>query len=131
VGRWTRTSIAYDVQRRQRVFLKDSWGDLSKDLTPEGQIYGMLRMHEVHNVPLCSRAGDIGDDRYHASRTHEFNDTYGLPRLSACIVPRRHYRLVLDTIGRQLETFKRSRELVNAVYDALIGEFTLAIHLAL
>jgi len=40
-------------------------------------------------------------------------------------MPYCHYRLVLDTIGQQLETFNHSWELVNAVYDALLGKFAV------
>jgi hypothetical protein len=50
---------------------------------------------------------------------------------SAHAVPHRHYRLVLDTIGRPLHAFKDSRELVRAVYHALDGQFALASRLAL
>lgn len=124
-GRWTRTSIAYDVQRRRSVFIKDSWRVSLEGLTPEGQIYSELHDNSVPNVPFCSDAGDIGDDLYHSSRTHEFNDRYGSPSLSTYLVPHRHYRLVLDTIGQPLQTFRRSRHLVSAVYDALVGEFTV------
>ena len=129
-GRWTRTSIAYDIQRKRRVLLKDSWRVLLDDISPEGDIYSKLHSHSVPNIPYCSRAGNIGNDLYHASRTHEFNGnpTPSSPYShyhSSLLVPHRHYRLVLDTIGRRLETFNRSWELVNAVYDALLGEFTV------
>jgi Fungal protein kinase len=129
-GRWTRTAVAYDVQRQQRVLLKDSWRVLLEDITPEGEIYATLHKHEVPNIPTCLQAGDIGDNRYHASRTHEFNNKYGSPCLSTHLVPHRHYRLVLDTVGRPLETFKRSWEFVNAIRDALVGKLLFAIRLA-
>ena len=119
VGRWTRVSIAYDVQRRKRVFLKDSWRVMLEGSAPEGEIYARLHKHSVPNIPSCSQAGYIGNELYHASRTHEFDTECGH---SAHVMPYRHYRLVLDTIGRPLETFNRSHELVKAVYDALLGE---------
>jgi len=75
-GRWTWISIAYDVQRRKRVLLKDSWWVSLQDTTPEGQIYEILHRHGVCHIPLCTQAGDIGNDHYHASRTHEFNNSY-------------------------------------------------------
>ena len=124
-GRWTRTSIAYDVQRQRRVLIKDSWRVSLEGIKPEGEIYGILHAHSVPHVPICIHSGDIGDDLYHSSRTDRFNNIYGSPKLSAYLVPHRHYRLVLDTIGRRLETFRRSWELVHAVYDALLGGFTV------
>ena len=122
-GRWTQTSIAYDVERKKRVLLKDSWRVLLDDISPEGEIYSHLHSQSVPYIPHCYRAGDISNELYHTSRTHEFNPEPGLPYHSPHLVPHRHYRLVLDTIGRPLETFSRSWELVNTVYDALRGEF--------
>jgi Fungal protein kinase len=124
-GRWTRTSIAYDVQTGKRVLLKDSWRVLLNDIKPEGKVYEHLWRHEVPHIPFCSYSGDVGDQIYHASRTHEF----GAPSAPS-LVPHRHYRLVLDTIGRGLETFKRSLEVVTAIHDALVGKFTVFMHLA-
>jgi len=39
-------------------------------------------------------------------------------------IPHRHYRLVLDIIGRSLTTFKSSYEMVAAIRDALYGEYS-------
>ena len=125
VGRWTRVSIAYDVNRGKRVLLKDSWRVLLPDILPEGDIYRILHDHLVPNIPHCPLAADIGEDRYHSSRTHEFNNKYGSPHPLAHLVPHRHYRLVLDTIGRPLESFKRSCEFVTAIRDAIVGKFAI------
>jgi hypothetical protein len=62
VGRWTRASIAYDVRRKKRVLLKDSWRVLQDDIAPEGEVYAKLHQHDVPNIPYCSHAGDVGDD---------------------------------------------------------------------
>ena len=40
-------------------------------------------------------------------------------------VPRIHYRLVTDTAGYPLSSFKGSRELLEATYDAFIGKARL------
>jgi len=127
VGRWTRTSIAYDVERQQHVILKDSWRVLLPGITSEGEIYKVFEHNKVPNIPRCLLAGNVGDDNFHSSMTHTFNDTYSSSYLSDYLVPHRHHRLVLDTIGRRLETFKCSWELVNAVRDALVGKFLCAI----
>lgn len=57
---------------------------------------------------------------HHKSRTHEFFIKYNL-RIPEHLTPHRHYRLVLDTIGRKLENFRCSWEMVNAVYAALVA----------
>jgi len=116
-------SIAYDVERKKRILLKDSWRVLLDDISLEGEIYSYLHNQSVPYIPHCYQAGDIGNKLYHTSRTHEFNPEPGLPYHSPHLVPHCHYCLVLDTIGRLLETFNHSWELVNAVYDALHGEF--------
>lgn len=122
-GRWTRVSIAYDVRRKKRVLLKDSWRVLLDDILPEGDVYTMLHQKSVPNVPHCWPFGDVGDDTYHTSRTHEFVGICGEP-LSRRFMPHRHHRLVLHTIGRKLQDFNRSWEMVNAVHAALLGELT-------
>src|ERR1700677_1990886 len=109
-------SIAFDVQRTKHVLLKASWCVLMDDITPEGEVYARLHQHSVPHIPHCSCAGDVGDDTYHKSRTHEFVGKYGALHPLTRIVPHRHYRLVLDTIGRKLESFKCSKEMVKAVY---------------
>ena len=129
-GRWTRTSIAYDVRRNKRVLVKDSWRVVLEDITPEGEVYAKLRHHAVPNIPLCSLSADVADNTYHTSRTHEFASKYGGQRLSTQIMPHRHYRLVLDTIGRQLQDFKCSKEVVKAVHAALLGEWSDRSHIA-
>ena len=68
-GRWTRTSIAYDAQKNKRVTLKDSWRMLLDDIPPEGVVYAKLHENSVPNVPHCSLAVDVGNEKYHKSQT--------------------------------------------------------------
>jgi len=118
-GRWTRTSIAYDVQRNRRVLLKDSWRVLMEGIEPEGVTYARLNNHLVPNVPRCELAGDVGDEEYHRSLTHKFVNEYYPHPFALEFVPHRHHRLVLDHIGRKLEDFNNSKEMINA---SLIGK---------
>lgn len=71
-GRSTQTSIAYDIQRKKRVFMKDSWRIVAADTTMEGQVYQMLNQGEVKNVPYCADFCDVGEDRYHQTQTQNF-----------------------------------------------------------
>jgi hypothetical protein len=118
VGRWTRTSIAFDCQNKERVFLKDSWRVLAGDIVPEGKIYTRLWVNLVPNIPRCLDSGDVGDKTYHTTRTHSFV----ADDLPIKITPHRHYRLVLDTVGRKLTCFKSSKEMVHAIHASLIGK---------
>src|ERR1700682_568346 len=71
-GRWTRVSVAYDMERRQRVLLKDSWRVVLPDIMPEGLVYAKLHENLVPNIPHCSQAGDVGVNKYHESQTQRF-----------------------------------------------------------
>ena len=68
VGRWTRVSIAYNLQRKKRVLIKDSWRLLLHGLHPEGEIYRRLHNHSVPNIPQYFLACDVGSEEYHKSR---------------------------------------------------------------
>jgi len=128
VGRWTRSSFALDTKEQRRVLLKDSWRVLLKDIEPEGELYRQLHKNGVCNIPSCLSAGDVGPDTHHQTQTHDV--TKEVIDNSTCykLTPHRHYRIVLGTVGRRLEEFKCTEELVNAMYAALKGE--MAIFLA-
>jgi hypothetical protein len=123
VGRWTRTSFAYDIKEKRRVFLKDSWRVLEDDVQPEGEIYAQLKKGQVPNIPRCLVACDVGDDTYHRSQTDEvIKCMTPSPKSTLKITPYRHYRIVLGTIGKTLEKFNSTKEFVRAMYAALEGE---------
>jgi hypothetical protein len=124
VGRWTRTSVAYALQGGERVFLKDSWRIVHDDVIPEGEIYAMLHQKSVPNVPHCLNCGDIGDEIYHKTQTHKFI-SYMPKGSESKVIIHRHYRLVLDTVGRQLHDFKRSKDMARAIHAALIGKYII------
>ena len=87
----------------------------------EGRVYKQLNDAAVQNTPLCVDFTD-GDEQNHEIRTQHF--THGLGRivgLKTSIPVRQHHRLILDTVGKPLEDFKPSQELVRAVRAAIIG----------
>jgi len=91
-------------------------------IKPEGVIYARLNNHSVPNVPHCELAGDVGDEKFHRSLSHKFvNESHPF---ALEFVPHRHYRLVLDHIGRKLEDFNNSKEMINAVYASLLGKLS-------
>ena len=51
VGCWTQVSIAYNLQRKKCVLIKDFWQLLLHGLHPEGEIYRRLHDHSVPNIP--------------------------------------------------------------------------------
>jgi hypothetical protein len=129
VGRWTRPSIAFDIEGNRRVLLKDSWRVLRQDIEPEGDIYIRLRDAQVPNIPSLLSSGDVGSDEYHQSQTEKALG-HLIPRQPCwddLLVPHRHYRIVLGVVGKRLEDFKRTRQLVNAMFAALKGEMTILV----
>jgi hypothetical protein len=115
-------SIAYDVQMRDHVLLKDSWRVLLDDIQPEGMVYATLQKHSVPNIPRCLLAGDVGEEDFHRSQTDRFATKFW--ERTQEVVPHRHYRLVLGTIGKKLHEFDNSQQLLRAVYDSLLGKLT-------
>ncbi len=124
VGCWTRMSVGYDLQKKQCVFLKDSWWVVHKDIIPEGDIYATLQLHGVRNVSHCINCSDIGDETYHTTQTCEFTE-YIRKKCESKIITYRHYRLVLDTVGQELWKFKRSKDMVRAIHASLIGKYII------
>ncbi|KAM6490106.1 hypothetical protein JOM56_014425 [Amanita muscaria] len=123
-GRCTRISIALDLKRSKRVLLKDSWRVACDGMEKEGDIYKMFQEAEepVPNVPYCSASGDIGEDDFHLTQTQKFVDSSWCSHgFRFQLTPHRHHRLVLDDIGRPLDTFQRSSEMVKAIHAALKG----------
>jgi hypothetical protein len=129
VGRWTRPSIAFDVENGRRVLLKDSWRVLLGDIEPEGVIYERLVSKNVPNIPSLVSAGDVGPDEYHQSRTAKAlgNSISDQPCWGNALTTHRHYRIVLGVVGTPLEEFKRSHQLVNGMFAALKGEMTILV----
>ena len=122
-GRATRTFQAYDVLRRTKVFLKDSWRVDKKDIQAEGITYTTLEKAGVRNIPHCLASGDISTEKYHATKAHIYATQPWACHSDAHYIPHRHYRLVLDVVGQSLTTFKSSYEMVAAVRDAVVGKF--------
>lgn len=122
-GRATRTSIAYDIQRDTVVFFKDSWRVACNKVMREGEVYAILNKAKVPNIPRCSASGDVGDDIYHSTSTHQFVDRPWAVKCTHKFTPHRHHRLILDDIGKSLETFQSSKEMVYAIRAALTGAY--------
>jgi len=127
VGRWTRTSIGYDIQRKMSIFMKDSWRLDLPGVPKEGDVYSNFKVYGVPNVPRCSNSGDIGDDTYHATRTNRIVNENWISPYKYNFTEHRHYRLILDDVGLPLDRFNCSREMVRAVRAALVGKFFLGI----
>lgn len=118
-GRATRGFAAYDILRKIRVFLKDSWHILLPGIQPEGEIYQFLHKHHVRNIAPCSCWGDVAQNQ---TVTYRFARAIWnkLAKLSTYLVPHRHHRTVLDIFARPITMFSSTRQLVPIFLDAVI-----------
>ncbi|KAI9428960.1 hypothetical protein H4582DRAFT_1826417 [Lactarius indigo] len=123
-GHTTHTSIAYDIHRDCIVFFKDSWRVACDGIKREGELYMILNRACIPNVPCCLASGGIGEDIYHSMCTSQFaNAPWALTLLKHKFTPHRHHQLILDDIGKKLETFQCSKDMVCAILTALIGAY--------
>lgn len=121
LGRSTCVSTAYDVQRKKLVIMKDLWPVFAYDDMMEGRVYEQLNKGNVPNTPLCINFCD-GDERYSETHSGQVTGEHWLDSSLITLIPTcRHHRLILDTVGRPLNKFTSSKELVHAVRTAVIG----------
>ncbi|KAF9650769.1 hypothetical protein BDM02DRAFT_3259485 [Thelephora ganbajun] len=121
VGYWGALCDTKDV-----VFVKDIWRTNVEDVELEGDILKDLEEKGVKHIPSVVCHGDVTtkDGSPQATHIDRFVDESWVKSLHPRegrlrkIVPRIHYRLVMDIAGYPLSTFKRSRELLGATFDA-------------
>jgi hypothetical protein len=125
IGRSTRTSVAYDLQGKKRVFMKDSWRVLANNVVVEGGIIQKLDRCGIPYIPSYVDSCDVGDNaepKCHITKTGNFSDAAWVPSgFEFSFSKLRHHRLILDVVGKELEQFSSTKELVRAVRDALVG----------
>jgi hypothetical protein len=126
-GRATRGFHAYDISQATLGFLKDTWRVDMRQILPEGETYKLLSEARVCNIAGCIASGDILTTAYHATKTASYTSAEWACFTEAHFVPHRHYRLVLDVIGRSLLAFRSSYEMVAAVRDAVLGRLDYSI----
>jgi hypothetical protein len=110
--------LAFDMETREIVFLKDYWRADVDGMEKEGEIYALLESHRVPNIAPFGKGNDVHD---HTTLTHTLREEKW-----ACwsrdMVVLRHYRMSLDVIARPLTSFCSSREFVSAIADAMQGK---------
>jgi len=134
-GRCTLGYIAYDVTTSKLVYLKDFWRTDLPRIQKEGDVYRKLHDAKVPNIPALGPAGDVPSSPDHAGtfplavqRTKTQDYLKGSGRLvewcpgRPCVEPYVHYRLVLETLGQPLNTFKSTRQLCEVIRDAIVGK---------
>jgi Fungal protein kinase len=116
-GRATRPMLAFNMETREIVFLKDYWRADVDGVEKEGEIYALLEAKGVPNIAPFGKGNDV---RHHKTLTHTLrNETWAC--WSRVMVLLSQYRMSLDVVARLLTSFKSSREFVSAIADAMTG----------
>ncbi|KAI0292350.1 kinase-like domain-containing protein [Multifurca ochricompacta] len=133
-GRSTFGYIAFDVASTNLVYLKDFWRTDLPGIEKEGDIYHKLHDAQVPNIPRLGAAGDVpvspectATASFATQRTRtqdylripggEHEWCPGQPHVDPYV----HYRLVLETLGKPLSTFKSTRQLCEVIRDAIVA----------
>ncbi|KAH9017104.1 hypothetical protein EDB83DRAFT_2271270, partial [Lactarius deliciosus] len=125
-GRSTFGYIAYDPETTNLVYLKDFWRTDRDGIQKEGDVYRELHDAQVPNIARLGLAGDVpllpecgrtDCPAVQRTMTQEFVKDWcpGQPRVDPYV----HYRVVLETLGSPLNTFKSTRELCEVIRDAI------------
>ncbi|KAH9912677.1 uncharacterized protein BXZ73DRAFT_6288, partial [Epithele typhae] len=131
-GRGTRGYWALDVATGKVVFVKDTWRD-SPLADVEGDILQQLNEAGVSFVPSFVWHGDVSSlDEYpegqrplrkaeiQSTVTNTLCEQKWVCRVNGClprISQRRHYRLVMGTVGMPMSTLRGTAELLHATHD--------------
>ncbi|KAI9062469.1 hypothetical protein FKP32DRAFT_1677406 [Trametes sanguinea] len=133
-GRCTRGFWAVDVKTSKVVFLKDTWRTPSQ-IETEGDVIGRLNELGVRNVPMVVCHGDVivdgaiavdasADPAFQETRTNEFTSepwSRCIDDKDVYVSRRRHYRLVLGTVGYSIKTLRGTKELLHSTFDVFLG----------
>ncbi|EKM49689.1 uncharacterized protein PHACADRAFT_265259 [Phanerochaete carnosa HHB-10118-sp] len=124
-GRGGKGFIAYDVDRARLVFIKDYWCADHPEVHPELEVYRKLNTARLANgspishIATAIAGGDVDGPKGQVTLTQEYlpvtERTKGKP------ARRFHHRFVVWQVGRPLETYANSLELVGYVYQALLA----------
>ncbi|KAH8826702.1 hypothetical protein DL96DRAFT_1497989 [Flagelloscypha sp. PMI_526] len=111
VGRGTQCFVAFDVQRKCVVLLKDQWR--AARYTAEGKVYVRLQHRKVKHILRLIAHGDVPGQRC----GHEVLDVISGAVRQELI----HTRVVLDAVGKPLHHFASTWELVCAMRDVIVA----------
>ena len=117
------------------VYLKDFWRTDLPKIQKEGDVYRKLHDANVPNIPALGPTGDVVLSPDHGNRfplavqrtkTQDYLEWPGRRGEwclgQPCVEPYVHYRLVLETLGQPLDSFKSTRQLCEVIRDAIVGK---------
>jgi len=90
--------LAFDMETRDIVFLKDYWRANVDGMEMEGKIYALLESNHVPNIAPFGKGNDVRD---HTTLTHTLRGKRWA-FWSREMVVLKHYRMSLDIVTRPL-----------------------------
>lgn len=121
VGRATRSFSVFEEGTERVKYLKDSWRILGDDMLKESEVYKTLQKHEVPHIVRFLTGDDVLD---HRTVTADYKFESWAWKTSQ-LLNYRHHRMIFDVAGHDLCEFRSTRDLVQAIRDAVEGESTV------
>ena len=123
-GRSTKAFVGFDLEEKRLCFIKDCWRPLANRIRPEWEVYKRLSEYGVKWVATAAAGGDVGSpDNRQLTVTQDHIPDDGNPKP----VQRAHCRLVTREVGRALDTYRDSAELMLLTSHALLGSHIFRI----
>lgn len=123
-GRATKGYVAFDITRERLVFLKDAWRANSDQIHPELDTYILLNGKKVCYVPTALGGGDVSAYTWEDKSWGPPQSTLTQSFLNDPLSPLEHVhcRLILKELGRPLESYTDSAELMLVFGNAVDGK---------
>ena len=117
MGRGTKGWVAYCLDDNKLVFFKEQWRPNAVGVHPEIETYQRLRKHNVSHVATAIAGGDVRvGTEPRKTESQRYFDKQGIH-----LPERLQTRLVLKEVGRPLESYTDSIELISVVGDSVEG----------
>ena len=113
IGRATRGWVAYSLDDGVMVFLKEQWRANCEGVNAEIETYARLRQHRVCGVATVIAGGDV---THHKTVSQQYFNSKGFD-----LSERIQTRLVFKEVGRPLETYRDTPDLISLVTQAILG----------
>jgi len=121
-GRAGQPFIVWDSASQKKRFLKDTWRIDLPEMVMEGEIYEFLESNRVPNVASVIWHSNVDEQQTLTSKLCvNFSDTYAMRPLT----PHKHYRLMLDKVGRPCTEYNNQYHFFTIVHQAMNGECDL------
>ena len=117
-GRATKGFYAFNLKTARLCFLKDYWRPNTPRIHAELDVYKRLHANSVRNIATVIAGGDVCDPELQHTIAQIFMT---VPPDESAPVERAHCRLVIQELGRPLETYSLSGDMIGVVFDALNG----------